>query len=54
MMRKGTAADKYRKEAKSLKNELTKKMDELDATKSALKELEIKFEKSKSKTCSLQ
>lgn len=50
MMRKGTAADKYRKEAKSLKNELTRTHDELETTKASLKELEMKLA-SKSKTC---
>jgi hypothetical protein len=49
MMRKGTAAEKYRKEAKSLKYELKSKTDELESTKASLAAMEMKL--SKSKTC---
>ena len=52
MMRKGTAAEKYRIEASTLKEQLGTATDELIATKASLKKLEMKLKKSK--TCNIQ
>ena len=52
MMRKGTAAEKYRIEATTLKEQLGTATDELIATKASLKKLEMKLKKSK--TCNIQ
>ena len=49
MMRKGTAAEKYRVEASTLKQKLDTTTDELESTKASLKKLEMKL--AKSKTC---
>jgi hypothetical protein len=47
MMRKGTAAEKYRIEAASLKQQLNLTTDELETTRASLKAMEMKLKKSK-------
>ena len=54
MMRKGTAADKYRLEANALKDELEKSNSELDLARARLKELEASLANNKSSTCVTQ
>lgn len=54
MMRKGTAADKYRLEANELKEQLEKSTSELAMANARLEEMELRLTKNKSSTCSLQ
>ena len=54
LMRKGTAADKYRLEANELKEQLDKSTSELAMANARLKEMELRLTKSKSSTCRLQ
>ena len=54
MMRKGTAADKYRLEANELKGKLDKSTSELATANARLQELELRLAKNKSSACRLQ
>ena len=54
MMRTGTAADKYRLEARALKEKLEKSNSELALANARLQELEASLAKNKSSACATQ